>query len=190
MKILALDTSTHDVGIAWVDKSETQCRPILTTLRSEPTTGQSSLYDRLQRIACLRERLHVYCCQFRTQPQLMPDVLAYEEHTGRGYTVSDALSMALGAYLTVPALLGLPIRAINPNEAKLVYSRADQSRVKAKASAIAWAQKTYRLANCPTDAEADALAVAEACWKRIQAESQPQVVQMVLRPLARRKANG
>ncbi len=177
ISILALDPATDVTGLALC---QFDCHgliraPQLEKVVSSPIpSGLSSLSARLWRIAAHRNAIESYLfnpVSTHIMGEAQIDAVAFEGHTWQGNGdggVSEALSMAAGAYLTIPGLLCKPVYPINPTTARTVYSRRSLERPEKKRVAIQWARLELRrfdiFLSDSDDAKADALAVAFAAW--------------------------
>ena len=177
IRILALDPSTDVTGLAlclFDRQGMTQVQALEAVSHGPVPHGLSSMSARLWRIAATREALIGYLfnpvsSHIMGNPEI--DAVAFEGHTWQGNGdggASEALSMAAGAYLTIPGLVCKPVYPINPATARTVYSRLKLERAEKKRAAIQWARLETRRFGITLsdgdDAKADALAVAFAAW--------------------------
>lgn len=113
--ILALDPSTDFTGAALlsVDEAGTAVVVAFTSFDAFDLAGQprsrAGLKDRIARMAATRQALSTWLGQQDTAPS----VVAYETQSGRGHASSEALVMAVGSYLTLSRLVGLPLIEVN-----------------------------------------------------------------------------
>lgn len=182
--VLGLDPSTDVTGAAFVEFPQGGRPKVMAATAFGATSHlSSSLPARLDRIACTRDALAEWV--IKPNGILVPDyALAYEQHTNSGIKTSDALSMAFGAYLTIPRLLGRDLYPITAADARRVYSRTYiKSRDDKKKAAIKWAELYFGivLGTSPEgEAIADALAVCAAAWLQAKARLDTPVVRPLL----------
>lgn len=183
MKLLALDPSTDITGAAVFDlEGETPRLIAYTSFDAFELTGQPKsrhkLEDRLTRIAETRQALAAWL----TQQGIQPEQVAYETQSGRGHASSEALVMAVGAYLTLTCLRGLPLTEVNRSAgcaavgaSKVYAERAgttnaekEAKRARLKQAVICGVNARLGLDLQPDqDAEADAIAVGLAGASKI-----------------------
>lgn len=174
MTILALDPSTDVTGAAIFRLEDEQASLVAYTafdafaLTSQPKS-RHKLVDRLERIAKTRQALSAWLA---TQPEV--EAVAYETQSGRGYASSEALVMAVGAYLTLSRLTRLEPIEVNRSAAcasvgaSRVYAQPagttakekEAKRARLKQAVIAGVNQKLALSlREDQDAEADAIAV-------------------------------
>ena len=184
--ILALDPSTDVTGAAIFQLEESGATLVAYTafdafeLTSQPKS-RHKLVDRLERIAKTRQALSTWLA---TQPVV--ECVAYETQIGRGHASSEALVMAVGAYLTLSRLARLELIEVNRSSgcaavgASRVYAQPsgttakekEAKRARLKAAVIAGVnQKLGLTLREDQDAEADAIAVGLAASVSLQRSS-------------------
>ncbi len=204
--ILALDPSTDVTGVAILalheDGLSSEAQPDIlllsyTALDAFALTGQpksrTGLVDRLERIAKTRSALSAW---LGTQCEQWGEInhVAYETQSGRGHASSEALVMAVGAYLTLSRLARVPLIEVNRSSA---CAAVGASKVYAQPAGATSAQREVKRAHLKQavicgvnvrlgltlqpeqDAEADAIAVGlvgamkvAAAMKAAQAKAQ------------------
>jgi Holliday junction resolvasome RuvABC endonuclease subunit len=172
--ILALDPSTDVTGAAILTlEGELVAYDAFDgfELAGQPPS-RHKLEDRLARICETR-----YALSHWLVGQPACQAVAYETQSGRGHASSEALVMALGSYLTLTCLRGLPLIPVNRSAgcsvvgASKVYAEPagttpkerQAKRARLKAAVIAGVNARLGLSLRPDqDAEADAIAVGLA----------------------------
>jgi Holliday junction resolvasome RuvABC endonuclease subunit len=180
--ILALDPSTDITGAAILQLNGLEVSLIAyTAFDAFELTGQPKsrhkLVDRLARIA---ETRHALSAWLATQPVV--ECVAYETQSGRGHASSEALVMAVGAYLTLSRLRRRGLIEVNRSSgcaavgASKVYSESagttakekEAKRARLKQAVIAGVNTKMGLTLTEDqDAEADAIAVGLAAASKI-----------------------
>jgi hypothetical protein len=182
--LLALDPSTDFTGAAFLEVSEDGSVRLLAVtsfdafeLACQPRS-RTALKDRVGRMRETRVALSFWIGGLDNTPT----ALAYETQSGRGHASSEALVMAVGAYITLSRLDGLEPIEINRAAgcaavgASGVYAQAagktsaerDAKRARLKAAVIAGVNRIMGLSlQADQDAEADAIAVGLAAAKKM-----------------------
>jgi Holliday junction resolvasome RuvABC endonuclease subunit len=176
--LLALDPSTDVTGAALFDLEGDAPHLIAYTafdaftLSGQPRS-RAGMIDRLERIAKTRHELAVWL----TLQEVEPAYAAYETQSGRGHASSEALVMAVGAYLTISRLVRVPPIEVNRSAAcaavgaSKVYAQPagatnqerDEKRRRLKQAVICGVNSKLGLSlREDQDAEADAIAVGLA----------------------------
>lgn len=184
--VLALDPSTDITGAA-IFRLEASGASLVayTAFDAFELTGQPKsrheLVDRMERIAATRQALSAWLA---TQPDV--EAVAYETQSGRGHASSEALVMAVGAYLTLSRLKRRDLVEVNRSSgcaavgASKVYAQPagttnrekEAKRARLKQAVIAGVnQKMGLTLTEDQDAEADAIAVGLAAASKMVAAS-------------------
>jgi Holliday junction resolvasome RuvABC endonuclease subunit len=199
MKILALDPSTDVTGAAIFSLDEGKATLVAyTAFDAFLLTGQPKsrhkLVDRLERISKTRQALSAWLAS-----QSEVECVAYETQSGRGYAASEALVMAVGAYLTLSRLSRLEPIEVNRSSAcasvgaSRVYAQSagttakekEAKRARLKQAVIAGVNQKLGLSlREDQDAEADAIAVGLAASVQLE---RANVVKTVVKASRARK---
>lgn len=192
MIVLGIDPSTDVTGVALVEMPEIGEAKVLLYGSFDATAAMkekcksvkgkkvSAIGARILRIAWTRRQI---ICWLEIM-LLNIDLVAYELGGGPGTQSDQAGDMALGCYLTIGSILGLPIEGVMRGSACSVAGAHHVYREKAGSTSREKAEKRARLKaaviaginqRCgleldeSQDAEADAIAIAiaagEAAWR-------------------------
>lgn len=207
LMILALDASTKATGVVIVHFPvqragwEVPAAVLLSARHIEPETldkadtskpGFDTMTARLSRIRAQRALLSA----FLTGIASAIDLVAYERPFVRGQGATEALMMALGAYLTLPQLSGLPVLPVHGASVKAVFhghqlahapnatnKAKDAKRAILKASCREWAVREFGEAAVLSEDVADALAVAVAAHRLTGRTAAKEAEAAIQRPL-------
>jgi Holliday junction resolvasome RuvABC endonuclease subunit len=183
--IVALDPSTDITGVVLIRFDH---RGVPTVLAADSITAEAKHRDPLtERVGRIQETAEELGRWAEEHLLILPDEIAFERVFHRGADATEALMMATGAYLAVPAFAAVNrFRAIPTQTAIAVkqltaiqrqknHSSRQQrdKRTAIKYASVCWARRELGLM-LPDDADAvaDAGAVAVAAWRAWYAEWQ------------------
>lgn len=201
--ILGIDQSTDQTGVVLA-----RCGETIHILRHATLTSSAKGNDLQARIARLRDHRRqladfVVSVSRSACPDTI-DLIAYEQpFVGPAAKANwDALPMALGAFLTLSTLSGIPIVAVSRQAAckeagcSMLYQRRvttarerEDKRQELKAAVIGWANSLFALHLADDeDGIADAAAVAVAAYRQYQAAEEAK--RNTIRPLMGKGSRG
>ena len=186
--IIAIDPSTDVTGLAVVSFNTSGCPSLqlLSGIRASARRSVSVSDSDTERFARIAETRRVLSGLIASLPCAV-DLVAWEvpppplvvRGAAVGLKAYAAIQQAIGAYLSVTPIRGIPALPVHVPSCKAVYgnlglSRAanadkaskEAKRALLKANAIRWANETFALElTASDDGQADALSVACAAFK-------------------------